>query len=74
LVDEARTVGFEDTEDFVTSDEAHLRDTMRVTEGNTDLRGSKTLASQFHDVLDDFIGRSLKPRRRGTLVRKGRGR
>jgi hypothetical protein len=47
---------------------------MRVTEGNTDLGGSETLAGQFHNVLDDFIGRSLEPRRRGTLVRKGGGR
>ena len=73
-MDEGRTVRLEDTEDLITGDKAHLGDTMRVTEGNTDLGGSETLASQFHDVLDDFIGRGLEPRRRGALVRKGRGR
>jgi hypothetical protein len=64
----------EDTEDLVTGDEAHLGNTMRVTEGNTDLGGSETLAGQFDDVLDDFIRRSLEPRRRGSLVGKSRGR
>jgi len=69
-----QSLRLKDTEDLVTSDEAHLGDPVRVTEGNTDLGGSKTLASQFDDVVDDFIGRGLEPRRRGALVGKSRGR
>jgi len=41
----AKSVGFKDTEDFVSSDETDLRDTVRVAEGDTDLRRSQTLTS-----------------------------
>jgi hypothetical protein len=56
-----RTVGFEDTEDFVSSDETDLRDTMRVTEGNTDLRRSQTLTSKLDDLLDNVFWAGFKP-------------
>ena len=69
-----RTLGLEDTEDLVTSDEAHLRDTVRVAEHDTDLRGGETLARELHDVFDDILGRGLEPRRGCAAVRKGRGR
>ena len=69
-----RTVGLQDTEDLVTSDEAHLWDTVRVAEGNTNLRGCQTLARQLRDVLDDILRRGLQPRRGSAAVGKGRGR
>ena len=47
---------------------------MRVTEGNTDLGGSETLASQLGDVVDDILGGGLEPRRRSAAVREGGGR
>ena len=56
-----RTMGLQDTKNLVTGDKAHLRDTMRVTEGNTDLGGCQTLASQLADVLNDIIGGGLEP-------------
>jgi hypothetical protein len=67
-------VRLEDTKDFVTSDEAHLGDTMRVTESDTDLGRGKALAGELSDVLDDIFLRGLEPRRLVTAVRKGRGR
>ena len=47
---------------------------MRVTKGNTDLGGRKTLASKLGDVLDDVLGRSLEPRGGSAAVGEGRGR
>ena len=48
-------------EDLVASDKAHLGDTVRVTEGDTNLGGGKTLACKFDDVLDDFVRGRLEP-------------
>lgn len=45
---------------------------MRVTEGNTDLRGRQTLAGELADVLDDVVRSSLEPRRGGRGGRGGR--
>ncbi len=52
-----RTLGLEDTEDFVTRDKTHLRDAVRVTEGNTDLRWCKTLARELDYLLDNIVWR-----------------
>ena len=69
-----RTLGLQDTEDLVTGDEAHLRDTVRVTEGDTNLRRRQTLAGQLADVVDDILRGGLEPRRRSAAVGEGRGR
>lgn len=69
-----RTLGLEDTEDLVTSDEADLGDAVGVTEGNTDLRRGQTLAGELGDLLDDLLGGSLEPRRGRAAVREGGGR
>ena len=50
-----RTLRLEDTEDFVTRNKSHLGDTVRVPEGNTDLRRGKTLTSELNDVLDNIL-------------------
>lgn len=55
------TLGLQDTKDLVTSDKAHLGDAVRVTEGDTDLRGCQTLAGQLADVLDDILRSGLEP-------------
>ena len=72
-IQETLTVRLEDTKDLVTSHEADLGDTVRITEGDTDLVGRKTLAVKLGDVLDDVLGRSLQPGRGSSAVGKGRG-
>ena len=69
-----RTVGLQDTEDLVTSDETHLWDTVRVTEGYTDLGGGKTLPRQLGDVLDDILWSRLEPGRGSAAVGESGGR
>ena len=64
----------EDTQNFVSGDEAHLGDTVRVTEGDTDLGRGETLTSELDYVLDDIIWRGFEPGWRGAAVREGRGR
>ena len=64
----------EDTEDLVTGNKTHLGDTVRVTEGNTDLRRGETLASELDDVLDDVVRGGLEPCGRGSAVGEGGGR
>ena len=54
-----RTLRLEDTQDLVTRDKSHLGNTVRVPEGDTDLRGGKTLAGEFDDVLNDVLGGRL---------------
>lgn len=70
----AKSACLEDTENFVVGDEAHLWDTVRISESNTNLRGSQTLAGKLSDLLDDIISSSLEPRRRSAAVREGGGR
>ena len=65
---------FEDTEDFISSDETNLGDTVRVTEGDTDLRRSQTLAGKLDDLVDNVFWGSFKPRRWCSAVRQSRGR
>ena len=58
---EPRTVALQHPENLVTGDKAHLGNTMRVTEGDTDLGWGKTLASEFNDLFFDFIRGGLEP-------------
>ena len=67
-------MGLQDTEDLVTSDESHLGNTVRVTEGNTDLGGCETLARQLGDVVNDILRGGLEPGRGSTAVGEGGGR
>jgi len=68
------TARFEDTKDLVASDESHLGDAVRITEGDADLRRGQTLTGELADVLDNIIGGGLKPCRGGTAVWKCGGR
>jgi len=70
----SETVGLQDTEDLVTSNEADLGDPMGVAQGDTDLGWGQALASELSNVLDDILRSGLKPRRRRATVGKSRGR
>jgi hypothetical protein len=69
-----RTARLEDTKDFVTGDEADLRDAVRVTECDTDLGRRQALAGELRDLVYNVLRARLKPGRRSAAVRKGRGR
>ena len=69
-----RTVALQDTEDLVTGDEADLGDTVRVTEGDADLRGRQALAGELGDLVDDVLRARLEPRGGRAAVGKGGGR
>ena len=69
----SKTLGLEDTEDLVTSDETNLGDTLGVTELDTDLRGGHTLTGELGDLLNNLLGGGLEPRRGGAAVRQSRG-
>lgn len=56
-----RTVALQHSENLVSGDEAHLWNSVRVTEGDTDLRWGETLAGEFDDVFNDFFGGRLEP-------------
>ena len=71
---EEHTLGFEDTEDLVSGDEADLGDAVRVTELDTDLGGGHALASELDDLLNDLFRGGFEPLRGAAAVREGRGR
>jgi len=56
-------VGFEDSENLVTSNHLNLGDTVRISEDDTDLRWSSTLLCELADLVDDLLGGGLQPRR-----------
>ena len=64
-----RTVGFQDTKDFVSGDKTDLRNTVCVTEGDTDLGRSQTLTSKLDDLVDNFLWGGFKPRGGCSTVR-----
>jgi hypothetical protein len=53
------TLTLEDTEDLVASDGLDLSNTVRVAEGDANLRRSHTLAGKLDDLLGHFIGSGL---------------
>jgi len=66
-------IGLEDSENLVTSDHLDLRNTVRISEDDTDLRWSGTLLRKLADLVDNLLGGGLEPRRRGSGVWDGRG-
>jgi len=68
-----KTIGFENSQDLVTSNDLDLSDTMRVTEDNTDLRWSGTFLRKLANLVDDLLGSGLQPRRRSARVWESRG-
>jgi hypothetical protein len=69
-----RTLGLENTQDFITGDETHLRDTVRVAECHTDLGWCKALTGELDDVLDDFVRSGFEPGWWSASVWECRGR
>jgi hypothetical protein len=70
----SRTIGLQDTKDFVAGYEADLGDAMGVTEGDADLGGGQALTSELDDVVDDILGSRLEPGGGSAAVGEGRGR
>ena len=70
----SQSSSFEDTKDFVSSDETDLSDSMRVTQNDTNLRGSQASTGKFVDLFDDFAGSGFEPGGSAAGVREGRGR
>jgi hypothetical protein len=62
----------QDSEDLVASHVLDLTDTLRISQDDTNLGRSQTLASKLADLVADLFGGGLQPRRRGTLVRQSR--
>lgn len=58
----SETVGLEDTEDLVTSNEADLGNSVGVTQDDTDLGGGGTTLGETADLLNDLVGSGLQPR------------
>lgn len=70
---ETLTVGLQDSENLVTGDELDLGNTVRVSQDDTDLRGAQTSSGELEDLVTDFLGGGLGPRRLRPSVRKGGG-
>uniref|UniRef100_A0A7S3LXS3 Uncharacterized protein n=1 Tax=Palpitomonas bilix TaxID=652834 RepID=A0A7S3LXS3_9EUKA len=67
------TLGLEDTDDGVASDNLHAGHGLRVTEKDTNLRGGKSLSGELHDALDDLVGALGNPGVGSPLVGGGCG-
>jgi len=67
-----RTLGLQNSENFVTGDESHLGNTMRVTKNDANLGWCQAFSCEFYNVFDDIFGRSFKPMRGSTAVWEGR--
>jgi hypothetical protein len=63
------TVRFEYAQYLVAGEESHLGDPVRITQNDTDLRGSKALAGEFCDLFDDVFRCSFEPGWGGTAIR-----
>lgn len=67
------TVGLQDSENLVTGDELDLGNTVGVSQDDTDLGGAQTSSGKLEDLVTDFLGGGLGPRRLRPSVRKGGG-
>lgn len=70
----SQTVGLQDSQDLVTSDNFGLRNSVSISQDNTDLRRSQTLSGVLDDLLNDVIGRQLEPSWGVSRVRSSGGR
>jgi hypothetical protein len=55
-----------------TSNDLDLSDTMAISQDDTDLGGSGTLASELADIVNDGVGRALEPGGHAAGVGDGR--
>lgn len=70
----SQTVGLQDSQDLVTSDNLGLGNSVGISQDNTDLRRSQTLSGVLDDLLNDVIGRQLEPSWGVSRVRSSGGR
>jgi len=70
----SEAIRLEDSENLVTSNNLNLRDTVRISEDNTDLRWSCALLGEFADLVNNLLGGGLEPCGRSAGVWDGRGR
>lgn len=70
----SRTVGLQDSQNLVAGNALNLGNAVRVTEDDTDLRGSQTLASKLANLILELLRRGLEPRGRSATVGQRRAR
>ena len=51
----------QDSEDFASSDMFNLRDSVTISESDTNLRWRATLLGELDNLLDEIVGRDLNP-------------
>lgn len=57
----SQTVGLQDSQDLVTSDNLGLGDTVSISQENTNLRRSQTLSGVLDDLLNNVVRAQLEP-------------
>lgn len=57
----SQTVGFQNSQNFVTSDNFGLGNTVSISQQNTDLRWSQTFSGVFDDLFNDCITGQFEP-------------
>jgi hypothetical protein len=67
----SKAVGLEDADNLLSSDGAHLGDTVRVTKNDSNLGRGQTLLGKLAHMVLNISRADLQPRRRGPLVRNG---
>jgi hypothetical protein len=67
------TVALEDAQNLVAGHDLDLCDTVRVTEGDANLRRCSALTSELADLVDDLLRSGLEPRWRNAGVWDGGG-
>lgn len=57
----SQTVGLQDSQDLVTSDDLGLRNTVSISQDNTNLRWGQTLSGVLDNLLDNVVRAQLEP-------------
>jgi len=64
------TVLLQDSQDLLSGEESDLRDTVLISEGDTNLTGSQTLLGELDDKINGSLGRKGGPLRSLSSERK----
>ena len=51
----------QDSKNFAAGDALHLRNSMAISESNTDLRWSETLLGELDNLINEVVGRNSNP-------------
>ena len=68
----SQSLGLEDTEDLVTSDETDLGNSVTVSKDDTDLGRGHTLLGELEDLVLDILRGQLEPGGHSATVGEGR--